>query len=199
MAFTTDGRRGGLHCHRLCIVVDLLVAADTRIALDLQKCMMRHFLALAFTPPTLAPRMMEPPPEGLLIALARIAHALAPRLSGARIGAIPLPMIAAPADSLLALTTRAIEHSVAGDDRTGSSRQKAGQCVATGSLSVSGQALSTIGANSPKARGGLSSGLHLFHSPVVLPRPRCACTPVPRRPEVERRSPSRSTKKMFRN
>jgi len=114
---------------------------------------MRHFLALALAPPTLAPRMMPPTAKTLLIAPARIPHALMPCLTRTRIRTIPLPVIATPADPLLALTTRAIEHSVTADDRTGSSLPKAGQFVPTGSLSPSGHALSTIGADSPKARG----------------------------------------------
>jgi hypothetical protein len=40
------------------MVVDLLVAADTRTVLDLQESMMRHFLAPALTPPALPPRMV---------------------------------------------------------------------------------------------------------------------------------------------
>ena len=141
LAIAADGRRG-LHCHRLCMVVDLLVAADIRIARASQESLMRHFLALALTPPLLAPRMMQPAAKARLIAPACIAHALASRLPSAGIGAIPLSVIAAPADALLALTTRAIEHSVAGDDRTGSSLPKAGQLQPIASLSLMGQALS---------------------------------------------------------
>jgi hypothetical protein len=120
----------------LCIVVDLLVAADTRIVLDPQESMMRHFLALALTPPTLPPRVMQPAAKALLIAPTRFAQALAPCLPSTWVGAIPLPVVAASTDSLLTLTTRAIEDSVAADDdRTGSSRAKAGQFLPTASLS----------------------------------------------------------------
>jgi hypothetical protein len=151
------------------MVVDLLVAADIRIALASQESLMRHFLALALTPPLLAPRMMQPAAKARLIAPACIAHALASRLPSAWIGAIPLSVIAAPADALLALTPRAIEHSVAGDDRTGSSLPKAGQWPPTASLSPMGPALSTIGADSPKARGH-----HLGPSPFAQPGPTTA-------------------------
>jgi len=92
----------------LSIVVDPLVAADTRIAFDLQESMMRHFLTLALTPPTLPPSMMQPTASALLIVPACFAQALAPCLLRTCPGAIPLPVIAAPADTLLALTPRAI-------------------------------------------------------------------------------------------
>jgi len=75
----------------LCIVVDLLVAVDTRIALDIQESLMRHFLALALTPPALPPRMMQPTAKARLIASTRIAQALAPGLPSTWIGAIQLP------------------------------------------------------------------------------------------------------------
>jgi len=198
LAIAADGRRG-LHCHRLCMVVDLLVAADIRIELDSQESLMRHFLALALTPPLLAPRMMQPAAKARLIAPACIAHALASRLPSAGIGAIPLSVIAAPADALLALTTRAIEHSVAGDDRTASSLPKAGQWRPIASLSLMGHALSTIGADSPKARG-CTLGPSPFAQPgrTTAPAVRMHTRPVVSL-EVERRNRIRSTKKMFRN
>lgn len=137
---------------------------------------MRHFLALALTPPALPPCMMQPAAKALLIAPTRFAQALAPCLPSTWIGAIPLPVIAAPADSLLAAITRAIEHSVVDDDRTDSSLPKAGQLRPTASLFPLGQALSTIGADSPKARGCYPRAFTFLHSPAVLSRPHCACT-----------------------
>jgi len=94
---------------------------------------MRHFLTLPITPPTLAPRMMQPTAKAPLIALARRTHALTPCLPGTGLATVALSMIATPADALLALTTRAIEYSV--DDRTGSSLLKAGQLAPTASFS----------------------------------------------------------------
>ena len=140
---------------------------------------MRHFLALALTPLLLAPCMMQPAAKARLIAPTRTAHALAPCLLSTWFAAIPLSVIAAPADSLLALTTRAIEHSVAGDDRNGSSLPKAGQLLPTASLSLMGQALSDDRRRLPEGSRTQPSGLHLLHSPAVLPRPQCACTRAP--------------------
>jgi len=94
---------------------------------------MRHFLTLAPTPPTLAPRMVQPAEKARLIALTRRSHAFASCLSRARLATVSLAMIASTADPLLALATRAIEYSV--DDRTGSSLLKAGQLVPIASFS----------------------------------------------------------------
>jgi hypothetical protein len=105
---------------------------------------------LALTPPALPPRVMQPAAKTLLVTSAGVAQTLAPGLSCTPIGTIPLPVIAAPADPLLALTTRAIEHSVGADDRTDSTPPKAGQSLPTESLSPLGQALSTIGRELPR-------------------------------------------------
>ena len=135
---------------------------------------MRHFLALTRTPPTLSLGMVQASAKARLIAPTGGTHALSPGIGGTRIGAISLPAIAPTADPLLALTPRAIEDSVAAvDDRTDSSLLKAGQLVPIASLSSSGQALSTIGADSPEG----SRGRVLEPSP--LPRHTyyrsCAC------------------------
>jgi hypothetical protein len=54
-------------------------------------------------------------------------HARAPRLAGARVGTIPLPVIAPPADPQLPLTARTVQHAVAGHaNRPTSSPHQAG-------------------------------------------------------------------------
>ena len=55
---------------------------------------MRHFLAVALAPAGLAPGMVQAAPERLLVMCAGPSHARAPRLAGARIGTIPLSVIA---------------------------------------------------------------------------------------------------------
>jgi acyl-coenzyme A synthetase/AMP-(fatty) acid ligase len=97
---------------------------------------MRHFLALSLSKVMLAASVLQATAEGLLKALARIALALAARLAPARLGAIPLPMVAALAQAQLLAATGAIKDSVAGlDDGSTSSSQKPGQCPPIASLS----------------------------------------------------------------
>jgi len=124
----------------LLIVSDLLVAADTRIELDLRKSVMRHFLTLASTPLTLPPRMVQPAAKARLIASTRRTHALASRLARTWIGAIPLTMITAPAYAELSLTARTIEQSVPSVDRSHLQPQKAGRSLPIASWSPLGQA-----------------------------------------------------------
>jgi hypothetical protein len=120
----------------LCIVVALLVVADIRTAFMRRESLMRHFLTPPLTPTTLPPGMMQATAKRLLVALAGRAYARTARLLGARIGTIPLPMIAAPAHAQLLMTPCAIQHSVAADDdRNPSSPQKAGQGLSIASLS----------------------------------------------------------------
>ena len=161
---------------------------------------MRHFLALALAPPTLPPGMMQPTLEGLLVAPSGRPHALAPRLIRTRLGAVPLPVITAPAHPQLLLTTCAIQHSVAAlDDRRPSSPQKAGQVLPIASLSPSEQALFRRSRGPPpKARG-----YYLGPSPFSEPGPTIALafpneTPR-RRTEVQPSTPTKSTKQMVRN
>jgi hypothetical protein len=139
----------------LYIVVDLREIADIRIAPAARESLMRHFLALALAPPTLPPRMMPPTLERLLVASSCRPHALAPRLIGTRLGAVPLAVITAPAHPQLLVTTCAIQHPVAAlDDRWPSSPQKAGQVLPIASLSALEQALFRRSRGPPpKARG----------------------------------------------
>jgi hypothetical protein len=81
----------------LCIGVDLLVVADVGSNARRLESVMRHFLALALAPQVLASGMMEAAPQRLLVALPGRSHALTPRLTRARIGTVPLPVITAPA------------------------------------------------------------------------------------------------------
>lgn len=153
-------QRAARHDLRLFIVDDLLfVAADTRIAPDPEESVMRHFLTLALTPPTLAPRMMQPAVKACLIAPTRRPHAFAPCLSGTGIGAVSLPVIATPANAPRALATGTIEYSV--DDRTGSSLLKAGQLVPTASFSQWDKRYRRSAQTPRRLEDGNSSGLHL--------------------------------------
>jgi hypothetical protein len=137
------------------MVVDLLEIADTRIAPRARESLMRHFLTLALAPPTLPPGMMQSTLERLLVASSCRPHALAARFVGTRLGAVPLPVITAPAHPQLLLTTRAIQHPVAAlDDCRPSSPQKAGQVWPIASLSAPEQALFRRSRGPPpKARG----------------------------------------------
>jgi hypothetical protein len=157
------------------MVVDLLVAADIRTAIGRRESVMRHFLTPPLPPPTLPPGMVQATVERLLVAPAGSAYALAARLLGARIGTIPLPMIAAPAHAQLLVTPGAIQYSVAGDDdRNPSSPQKAGQGLSIASLSLRDTRYRRSAQTSPKARGG-----DLGPSPFSEPGPPIA--PAPRR------------------
>ncbi len=129
---------------------------------------MRHFLTLALAPATLPPRMMQPTLECPLVAPSCHLHALAACLIGARLGAVPLPVITASAHPQLLLTMRAIQHSVAAlDDRRPSSPQKAGQVLPIASLSAPEQALLRRSRGPPpKARG-----CYLGPSPFSAPGP----------------------------
>ncbi len=77
---------------------------------------MRHFLTVALAPAGLPPGMMEAAPQRLLVVCARPSNALAPRQARARIGTLPLPVIAAPAHPQLLLTARTVQQAVAGND-----------------------------------------------------------------------------------
>jgi hypothetical protein len=107
---------GCLICHPLCIVVDLLVAADIRRVARRRESLMRHFLTVALAPAGLPPGMMQAAPQRLLVAVSCGVHAGAARLAGARIGTIPLPVIAAPAHPQLLLAARTVQQAVAGND-----------------------------------------------------------------------------------
>jgi hypothetical protein len=198
---------GQIHCHCLCIVVDLLVAADVRTGIGRWESVMRHFLTPPLAPATLPLGMLQATFKRLLVAPACSAYALAARLLGARIGTIPLPTIAAPAHAQLLVTPCAIQQPVAGDDdRNPSSPQKAGQVPSIASLSLRDQRYRRSAHTSLKARGG-----YLGPSPFSEPRPPIAPPPrrkprrlfAPRppmqRPQVERRNRIRSTKEMVRN
>jgi hypothetical protein len=75
---------------------------------------MRHFLAVALAPAGLPPGMMQAALQRLLVALPWRAQARAPRLAGARVGTIPLPVITPPAHPQLLLAARTVQQSVAG-------------------------------------------------------------------------------------
>jgi hypothetical protein len=80
------------------MAINLLVVADTCRDSGRRESVMRHFFALPVPPARLAAGMMEAAPKRLLIAAARPAHTRASRFAGARLGAIPLPVIAASTD-----------------------------------------------------------------------------------------------------
>jgi len=82
--------------------------------IDHRESLMRHFLPLALAPPTLAPSVMPAAAKRLLVVCARPPHARAPRLAGARVGTIPLPVITPPAHPQLLLAARTVQQSVAG-------------------------------------------------------------------------------------
>jgi hypothetical protein len=75
------------------------VAVDTRIDRQGLESVMRHFLAFALSKVPLAPGVLQATAERSLKALSRGARALAARRAPARLGAIPLPMVAALADA----------------------------------------------------------------------------------------------------
>jgi len=168
---------------------------------------MRHFLTLSLSKVLLALGVLPATVERILKALACGARALAPRLAAARLGAIPLPMVAALADTLLRVAPGAVEQPVAGlDDGSTSSSPKAGQRPSITSLSAWDKRHQQSACTSQKARGG-----HLGPSPFSEPGPSIAPAlrrpprrsyaprPPMQRPEVERRNRIRSTKKMVRN
>jgi hypothetical protein len=141
---------------------------------------MRHFLELSLTKVMLTSGMLQATGEGFLKALACGTLALTTSRTPARLGAIPLPMVAALADAQLLVAPGTVEHSVAdlGDGSTSSS-QKPGQGPSIASLSArdkntSGRWMGT----SQKARG-----CHLGPSPFsepgfpIAPRPRAKPTP----------------------
>ena len=126
---------------------------------------MRHFLSLALAPPALAPGVMQPTAKRPLVALPSRTQALPPRLPCARIGAISLPVIAAPAHPQRPLTARTVEQSVTDDvDRTTSSHKRLDAAGESRHGVLRDQRNVDRGAHSPKARGGKSSGLHLLWS-----------------------------------
>ena len=132
---------------------------------------MRHFLALALSKVLLAPRVLPAPAEGVLKALARGARALAACLAPARLGAIPLPMVAALTDAQLLMAAGAIEDPVAGlDDGSTSSSQKAGQRRPITSLSARDKRYPQSACTSQKARGG-------YLGPSPFSEPRCPIAP----------------------
>ena len=103
-------------CHRLCMIADLLVAADVRRVARRHESLMRHFLAAALAPVGLPPGMMQAATERLLVVCAGASSPLTPRLAGARIGTIPLPVIAPPAHPQLLLAACTIQQPVTGAD-----------------------------------------------------------------------------------
>ena len=120
---------------------------------------MRHFLPLSFTAPILPPGMIHPAGERLLVALSRLSHAAPPGLGSARLLAIPLPMITAPANPLLLRAKSTVEQSVAGDLHSRLRPQKAGQRVLFASFSTSEDGPTVIcGAHFPKARQVMGQG-----------------------------------------
>jgi len=74
---------------------------------------MRHFLAVTLAPMGLSPGMVQAAPQRLLVALPCRTQTRAPRLAGARVGTIPLPVIAPPAHPQLLLTARTVQQAVA--------------------------------------------------------------------------------------
>lgn len=137
---------------------------------------MRHFLALALAKVLLALGVQPATVERVLKALAGGARARAPRLASARLGAIPLPMVAALADTQLRLAPGAVEQPVAGlDDGSTSSSPKAGQRPSITSLSARDKRHQQSACTSQKARGA-----HLGPSPLSEPGPSIA--PALRRP-----------------
>ena len=112
-------------CRLFCIDIALLLGADTRRDRGRRESVMRHFFAPSLPPAGLAAGMMEAAPKRLLVALACPAHTRAPRLAGARLGAIALAVIAPPTHPQLLLTERTVEQPVADDvDRTTSSPKR---------------------------------------------------------------------------
>src|SRR5271169_4796001 len=59
---------GCLHCHCLCILVDLLVTSNVRTPSGRWESVMRHFLALPLASATLPPGMTQPTVRRLLVA-----------------------------------------------------------------------------------------------------------------------------------
>ena len=144
---------------------------------------MRHFLALSLSKVLLAPGVLSAPAEGVLKALARGARARASGLAPARLGAIPLPMVAALTDAQLLMAAGAIEDSVAGlDDGSTSCSQKAGQRRPITSLSARDKRYRQSACTSQKARGGYL-GPSPFSEPgfPIAPRAGAKPTPSPRR------------------
>lgn len=127
---------------------------------------MRHFLELSLTKVMLAPGVLQATGKGFLKAPSGGALALTTSRTPARLGAIPLPMVAALAQAQLPTTAGAIEDSVPGlDDGSTSSSQKPGQRPSIASLSVRDKNTSDDGwGTSQKARGG-----HLGPSPFSEP------------------------------
>lgn len=153
----------------MCIVVDLLEAADVRTDIRRRESLMRHFLTLALTPATLPRRVMQPPAKCLLVALSRRTHALAARLPGTWLGTIPLSAIATPAHPQLFVASRAVEQSIAdvadrSKDPDTSSPQKAGQSLPITSLSPWDKRYQGSAHTSPKARGGNPRAFTFFRA-----------------------------------
>ena len=88
--------------------------AGPRAAARRHESLRRHFLTVALAPMGLPPSMVQATPQRLLVALSGHSNTRVPRLAGARVGTIPLPVIAAPAHPQLALTARTVQQAVAG-------------------------------------------------------------------------------------
>ena len=153
---------------------------------------MRHFLVVALPIVALAPGVLQATGERFLKALSRGARALASRQAPARLGAIPLPMVAALTGAQLLVAPGAVEQSVFGlDDGSTSGSQKAGQRPSIRPLSVRDKTLSDDGWASPRRLEAATSGLHFFRArfPYRANGPRETHGPSPTR--APHRLPSR--------
>ena len=150
------------------------MAADARSERHGPEGVMRHFLALALAKVLLALGVLPATGERGLKALAGSARARAPRLATARLGAIPLPMVAALADTLLRVAPRAVEQPVADlADGSTSSSQRLDSARRSRHCLLGTSAINTQRAP-PRRLEAVTSGLHLFRSLALLSRRRCA-------------------------